>query len=144
MSVVLDFFIKSTGTGEMNLSWLSRLPILPDTCDPRLRAALRLRTLCLSCLTSSYADLWLETCSTDLQGDFGAPTLADFTLPIQSKDGIRTNSSAERGYRYIDAFRTDRWAKSDSRLPQDYFVGFTPEWHRDVALRTDYARRQAL
>ena len=25
MSVVLDFFVKSTGTGEMNLSWLSRL-----------------------------------------------------------------------------------------------------------------------
>ena len=25
MSVVLDFFIKSTGTGEMNVSWLSRL-----------------------------------------------------------------------------------------------------------------------
>ena len=32
MSVVLDFFIKSTGTGEMNLSWLSRLPILSDDC----------------------------------------------------------------------------------------------------------------
>ena len=34
LSIVLDFFVKSTGAGEMNLSWLSRLPVLADTCDP--------------------------------------------------------------------------------------------------------------
>ena len=36
------------------------------------------------------------------------------------------------------------WAKNDSRLPNSFFPNLTPEWHRDCALRTDYARRQAL
>ena len=66
MSIVLDFFVKSTGTGEMNLSWLSRLPILTDACDPRIRAALRIRALRLCCLTSHYADLWSDICNGDL------------------------------------------------------------------------------
>nr|WP_241878114.1 hypothetical protein [Psychrobacter sp. PraFG1]UNK04539.1 hypothetical protein MN210_09635 [Psychrobacter sp. PraFG1] len=29
-------------------------------------------------------------------------------------------------------------------LPQDFFKNLTPKWQRDCALRTDYARRQAL
>ena len=66
MSIVLDFFVKSTGTGHVNLSWLSRLPILTDTCDPRIRAALRIRALRLCCLTSHYADLWSEICNGEL------------------------------------------------------------------------------
>lgn len=36
------------------------------------------------------------------------------------------------------------WLKSDSRLDHNFFLNLTPEWHRDCALRTDYARRQAL
>ncbi|MBY8151517.1 hypothetical protein KW514_18090 [Vibrio fluvialis] len=36
------------------------------------------------------------------------------------------------------------WLKYDSRLPNSFFQNLTPEWHRDCALRTDYARRQAL
>ena len=47
----------------MNLSWLSRLPILADTCDPRIRNALRIRALRLGCLTRHYADLWSEICN---------------------------------------------------------------------------------
>ncbi len=42
------------------------------------------------------------------------------------------------------AFRKDRWAKSDPRLPPAKFEALTPEWTRDTPLRTDYARRQAL
>ena len=40
LSIVLDFFVRSTGTGHVNLSWLSRLPMLADTCDPRIRNTL--------------------------------------------------------------------------------------------------------
>jgi hypothetical protein len=36
------------------------------------------------------------------------------------------------------------WTKSDPRLPNNFFSNLTPKWHRDCALRTDYARRQAL
>jgi hypothetical protein len=43
-----------------------------------------------------------------------------------------------------DAFRQQRWAKQDPRLPNEFFTNLTPTWQRDCALRTDYARRQAL
>lgn len=43
-----------------------------------------------------------------------------------------------------DAFRSQRWAKQDPRLPNSFFTNLTPTWQRDCALRTDYARRQAL
>ena len=120
-SVVTDFFVKASGTVHVNQSWLSRLPVLDDACPPELRLSLRLRALSLSCLTTHYADLWREICTADVPR-LGAP----------SED------------RHIDAFRRDAWAKTDPRLPPEFFSTLTPEWHRDVALRTDYARRQAL
>ena len=43
-----------------------------------------------------------------------------------------------------EAFRQQRWAKQDPRLPNSFFTNLTPTWQRDSALRTDYARRQAL
>jgi len=44
------------------------------------------------------------------------------------------------------SFRQQRWAVEQpiSSLPQDFFANLTPEWQRNNALRTDYARRQAL
>jgi hypothetical protein len=46
---------------------------------------------------------------------------------------------------YDPAFRQDRWAKPDDpRLPHELFSSLGPTWKRDHALRTDYARRQAL
>jgi hypothetical protein len=41
-------------------------------------------------------------------------------------------------------YMADSWAKHDPRLPNTFFQNLTPQWHRDCALRTDYARRQAL
>ena len=118
LSIVLDFFIKSTGSGHVNVSWLNRLPILGEECSPSIRNALRARALCLSCLTTHYADLWEEICNTPLP-----------------KDPSR---------RHIDAFKADTWTNPDPRLPPTFFRDLTPTWNRDVALRTDYARRQAL
>ncbi len=43
-----------------------------------------------------------------------------------------------------DDFTRDRWTKSDPRLPDAFFRNLTRQWHRDCALRSDYARRQAL
>jgi hypothetical protein len=43
-----------------------------------------------------------------------------------------------------EAFRQQRWAKQDPRLPNEFFTNLTLTWQRDCALRTDYARRQAL
>ncbi|WP_303293724.1 hypothetical protein [Marinobacter sp. ST-43] len=45
-----------------------------------------------------------------------------------------------------DSFRQQHWATREpiAALPQDFFANLTPEWQRSNALRTDYARRQAL
>ena len=42
------------------------------------------------------------------------------------------------------SYQTDCWTKSDPRLPKSHFVNLTPAWNQNCALRTDYARRQAL
>ena len=57
-STLLDFFIKTTGTGELNLSYLHRLPVLDHSCSLPIRSALRLRALALNCLTIHYSELW--------------------------------------------------------------------------------------
>ncbi len=119
LSLVLDFFIKSTGMRKVDRSLLIRLPLLPPDCHPAIRASLRLRTLRLNCLTGPYADLWRQLCATPLppQDDGGSPA--------------------------IHAFRSDAWTREDPRLPDD-FAALPPVWNRNLALRTDYARRQAL
>jgi len=43
-----------------------------------------------------------------------------------------------------DAFQQQRWAKDDPRLSNCFFSNLTPTWQRDCALRSDYARHQAL
>ena len=118
MSVVLDFFVKSTATGHVRSSWLNRLPILSYDCPHRIRNALRVRVLCLTCLTTSYANLWEEICA----------------IPLPE----------ERPHRHIDAFDADTWTSTDPRLPAAFFANLTPTWSRNVVLRSDYARRQAL
>jgi len=45
---------------------------------------------------------------------------------------------------YRPEFNRQRWTKNDPRLPNAFFEKLTPEWQRDCALRSDYARRQAL
>ena len=175
MSIVLDFFIKSTGTGHVNLSYLSRLPILTDDCDPRLRAALRIRALRLCCLTTHYADLWYDACMSQLPKAPDAQPMtaanAQSTMAIHAQPRMAASNEATTGIPQppsaaspqspaapsarpspaarpepmtaIDAFRQDAWTKQDPRLPNDWPT-LTPEWNPDCALRTDYARRQAL
>ena len=98
MSIVLDFFVKSTGTGHVNLSWLSRLPVLADTCDPRIRNALRIRALRPCCLTRHYADPWSEVCNRELPpptapehpenvGDYAATDPGSTTIASPARSG---------------------------------------------------------
>ena len=45
---------------------------------------------------------------------------------------------------WLSGFTKDRWATVDGRLSADFFADLTPRWQRNCALRTDFARRQAL
>jgi len=100
-TIVYDFFVKSTGKGDLYEDLTALLPF-PEATN--VSAALISRTLRLNCLTTHYAALWEEL--------------------------------------YDPAFAADGWAKADARLAP--WVGLTPQWRRDVALRTPFERRQAL
>ena len=117
-SIVLDFFVKSTGVSDVLSSLLDRLPTLQADCPAPIRNGLRIRALSLSCLTTHYANLWEDICNTPLP-----------------EDPSRRN---------IGAFTADAWTSPDPRLQATFFRDLTPTWNRNVALRTDYARRQAL
>ena len=43
-----------------------------------------------------------------------------------------------------ETFQSERWYSDDPRLDQDFWKNLTPEWQRNCALRSDYARRWAL
>jgi hypothetical protein len=45
---------------------------------------------------------------------------------------------------YRPDFRRQRWSSDSPLLDPDFFADLTPTWQRHCALRTDYARRQAL
>lgn len=45
---------------------------------------------------------------------------------------------------YTSKFNQDTWTKQDPRLNNQFFQDLTPNLQRNVALRTDYERRQAL
>ena len=144
MSLVLDFFIKSTGIGHVQRAWLSRLPILTDTCVPRLRNALWIRALRLCCLTNHYADLWREICAGE-SATTVLPTASNRPKNSASADDDTADRlpGAATPPNAIDAFRADAWTRQDPRLLND-FPTLTSDWHRDYALHTDYTRRQAL
>jgi hypothetical protein len=99
-SVVSDFFVKTTGLGDLYDSTLSRLPYFESP-------EIALRTLALNCLTTHYAPLWEEL--------------------------------------FEAGFREESWSQPDNpRLPQGFFRNLTPQWQRNCALRSEYARRMAL
>ena len=58
-SICYDFFIKTTGKGDLRNDLASTLPI-PEITE-RLKFSLVIRTLALNCLTTYYADLWQES-----------------------------------------------------------------------------------
>lgn len=107
VSLIFDFWLKTTGKGDLYESVLRLMPVVSDE-------RIRFRGLLLYCLTNHYADLWQSS--------------------------------------WQDSFRQQHWACADAdadavpetALPRDFFARLTPHWQRHNALRSDYARRQAL
>lgn len=117
LSVVIDYRVKSTGMGHANTTLIKQLPVLSND---EFRSRLHSRSLQLVCLSSSYVDLW-KPC-------------------------------------YQENFREQQWAIHQSTisdqadycqqirplLDSQFFAKLTPQWQRNCALRTDFARRMAL
>ncbi len=100
VTIVLDFYIKANGKGDLYESTLRQLPLLDS--NPRAIA----RLLSLTCLTTHYRALW-EQC-------------------------------------FDPTFASQSWASEDPRLPAEHWSNLQRPWNRNVALRSDLARRQAL
>src|SRR5690606_36083979 len=106
-SIVFDFYLKSTGKGDLYGQGLGAFPLVT------VSSAALVRQLSLISVASHYADLW----QSNWQPDF---TQQRWSIPP-------------------DSDHPSSWA-----LPQDFFRQLTPQWQRHCALRSDYARRQAL
>lgn len=101
-------------------------------------------------------DFFLKTTG---KSDLYESTLRTFPLIVSDRARLRvlalstvTNVYADLWSElYTPAFNAQRWtiASTDDHpgakvLPQNFFADLTPDWQRDCALRSDYARRQAL
>jgi hypothetical protein len=58
ISLLVDFFVKTTGMGHANHNILKLLPLIPEKF--KLKPALQIRTLALNCLTTYYSELWQD------------------------------------------------------------------------------------
>jgi hypothetical protein len=89
--------------------------------------------------SSGKSDLYESTL-----GNF--PLLSDARLRLRALalNCLTTHYTSLWQSCYQPAFRKDRWASTDPRLPANFFAQLTPDWQRTNALRSDYARRQAL
>jgi hypothetical protein len=123
LSIPSDFRVKSTGTGHANISLISQLPV-PNTVS----IDLMVRTLALNCLTTHYAPLW-----------------ANFFENAQDSTPVKRRPENPEMSGRAELFSARHSSQPENpRLPQDFFAKLTPQWQRDCALRTDYARRMAL
>lgn len=98
-SLLFDFFLKSTGKGDLYGQGLAAFPFVEN------KHAVA-RVLSLVAASSHYADLW-QSC-------------------------------------YQPELQQQRWSSESPLLDRDFFAKLTPHWQRHCALRSDYARRQAL
>jgi len=58
LSIIIDFLVKSTGSGHANMPLIKQLPLLID--ESKFHDALHVRVLSLTCLTTDYSELWRE------------------------------------------------------------------------------------
>lgn len=115
ISLPIDFYVKSTGMGHARVNMLRKFPLLQISTGGD---AICSRILALQSLTKFYAELWEDSWKDDFR-------LQRWTVSSESSPNGKT----------LPGVRA---------LPQDFFANLTPEWQRNNALRSDYARRQAL
>ena len=121
---------------------------------PVLSTTFRHSTHLLSFAAACYSvvsDFFLKTTG---KADVYESTLRTFPLVSSEAAKVRvltltavTNHYADLWQaNWQDTFREQHWATREpmAALPHAFFANLAPEWQRHNALRTDYARRQAL
>jgi hypothetical protein len=142
-SVPADFMLKSTGKGDLYESVLRNLPI-PSFSNDWKTGVEKVPTIGKIAQKSSNdwkngAEFFqrLENTPENLPMiGMLARALALNSLTVHYAD-----LWAEC---WTDAYRELTWHSDDPRLDPDFWKNLTPDWTRNCALRTDYARRWAL
>jgi hypothetical protein len=98
---------------------------------------------------SLVSDFFLRTTGkTDLYESMlrGFPLLSDEGMRLRalSLNCLTTHYADLWKESWQESFNTAKWASEDGRLRSDYFSRLTSQWRHSNALRSDYARRQAL
>ena len=102
-----------------------------------------------ACCASSAYDFFLKSTG---KSDVYESTLRTFPLIASPNNTNRYLALACVTTHYATLWQesfsismtSEHWTKDDPRLPNSFFANLTPTWNRNCALRTDYARRQAL
>lgn len=126
-ALTFDFFVKSTGQADFTAGSSRLIPLIPEGLAYQGAVA---RLMALNCVTSHYADLW----QTSFDRAFTRQRWS--IAPDGERHGPRTFRPQAGG--------TLTATPGANVLPQTFFADLTPNWQRGCALRSDFARRQAL
>ena len=99
---------------------------------------------------SVVADFYIKTTGrSNLHATWATLPLIDPSTKIVCRLLALSSLSSHYAPLWSEVFDTvfiqQSWSQhGNPRLPQEFFASLTPEWQRDCALRSDYARRMAL
>ncbi|GAB3283200.1 hypothetical protein [Kineosporia babensis] len=106
-SLPLDYFLRSTGRGDLQVTGARIMPA-PDSGHP-LASSLLLRSLRLNCLTNAYADLWKGSYESAWRSEEwacqwpGLPRLSDVDESWSGEIPLRTERSRRSALVELDA-----------------------------------------
>ena len=130
-SMLLDFFVKVTGRGDIIGGVVDSLPIMTDDSFSDQVIARYLR---LICLTTDYKDLYDENFDLSFEYDFFTNALS----PVS--DSVTQQYTSENVGVRDKAANPTYTLNTDIELPWDQL---SAQWTWSSALRIDWTRRQA-
>ncbi len=96
MSILIDFFVKSTGSGHASMAMINQLPLIEK--DGYWTNELFVRTLGLIALTNHFSELWKECWRKDFTSDRW--TKNDHRLPNAYFENLKAEWSWNSALRY--------------------------------------------